>query len=82
MILELEKNTQKDIFNEIYKFDEEEADSYTNIKFIEENVLLRPPVLEIGSGQGFVLDYFREKDIEITGIEISEEAVNFIRKKK
>ena len=77
----MEKNTQKDIFNEIYKFDEEEADSYTNIKFIEENVLLKPPVLEIGSGKGFVLDYFREKDVEITGIEISEEAVNFIRKK-
>lgn len=77
----MEKNTQKDIFNKIYKFDEEEADSYTNIKFLEENVLLKPPILEIGCGKGFILEYFKEKSMEIAGVEISEEAVKFIKNK-
>ena len=77
----MNKNTQKDIFNKIYKFDEEEADSYTNIKFIEENVLLKPPVLEIGFGEGYILEYFEKLGIKIKGIEISEEAINFIKNK-
>ena len=70
---------QKEIFNKIYKFDIEEADSITNVKFLENNIKLIEPILEIGCGKGYVIEYFKKNNINITGIEISKEAISYFK---
>ena len=71
---------QKEIFDRIYKEDIEEADSITNVKFLKDYLSLTEPILEIGCGKGFVIEYFKKNNINITGIEISEEAVRYLKK--
>lgn len=70
---------QKKIFNDIYLNNNEEADSYTNIRFIENELKISEPLLEIGTGKGYVLNYLTMKGFDILGLEICEEAVKIIK---
>ena len=67
---------QKQVFEEIYTTGTETGDTVSNVRFLEKAVVLRPPVLEIGSGRGYVLNWLDQKGIEATGLEISEEAIS------
>lgn len=66
---------QKQVFEEIYTTSIETGDTVSNVRFLEKAVVLRPPVLEIGAGRGYVLNWLYQKGIEATGLEISEEAI-------
>lgn len=72
---------QKEIFNRIYKDDTEEADSITNVNFLKNNINLIEPVLEIGFGKGYVIEYLTNRIMDINGVEISEKAVEYIKQK-
>lgn len=67
---------QERLFDEIYASSGGEvADSFSNVTFLERIVNLHSPVLEIGCGTGFVIDYLTRNGFDATGIELSEEAI-------
>lgn len=68
---------QQKIFSEIYNLGIEDADTITNIKFINHALVIKDPVLEVGSGKGYVLNYLTNGGFDVVGVEVSEEAVKY-----
>jgi 2-polyprenyl-3-methyl-5-hydroxy-6-metoxy-1,4-benzoquinol methylase len=67
---------QEQLFDEIYSATGgETADSETNVVFLKTVDAIQSPILEIGCGRGYVINYLTNNGYEATGIELSEEAI-------
>jgi SAM-dependent methyltransferase len=74
-MLILIKNQEK-LFDEIYSSSGgETADSVSNVDFLNKIGKIDSPVLEIGCGRGYVINYLTQKGLDATGVELSEEAI-------